>query len=89
MFEVSERINGEWQPHYLGTFQGTVRGDESNIHPSIVYDEDSGDIYVVAYNPKDEKAYVVYRKGKEWSEYEILDKKAKGKQSELERVPLW
>lgn len=52
---------------YLGTFPGTVGGDESGVHPVPTVDEATGDVVVSALNPVDQLAYFGYwRQGVGW-----------------------
>jgi hypothetical protein len=55
---------------YLGSFTGTVRGDESGVHPVAAFDAATGAAFVTVMNPADKTAYfAVHQPGGGWSGY--------------------
>ncbi|MBF0431120.1 MAG: hypothetical protein HQK83_07570 [Fibrobacteria bacterium] len=52
------------QPTYLGDLEGSVRGDECNLHPNVAIDEATGAMVVTTQNPIDNRGYFyIYEKG--------------------------
>jgi hypothetical protein len=63
---AADNFSGSFSARYLGSFQGTVRGDESGLHPNLAYDEETGNLYVAVRNPKDYFAYFNVRVNGNW-----------------------